>query len=74
MITEELRHGGDGGVGALDERMAILGVADGRRQHLAQRSGAVVAQQQHPGLERAGHAGGKKTGARNEIEALAAIV
>ncbi len=54
--------------------MAVLRVADRRRQHVGKRHGAVVAQQQHPGFERAGHAGGEQPGAGHEIEALAAVM
>jgi hypothetical protein len=72
--TKELGDRGDGGVGALDQRIAVLRVPDCRRQHLAQRQRAIVAQHQHPGRERAGHAGGKKAGAGHEIEAFAAIM
>ena len=74
MVAEKLVHRGDGGAGALDQRMAVLRVADRRRQHVAQRQRAVVAQEQHPGLERAGHAGGEQPGAGHQIEPFAAIM
>ena len=56
--------------------------ADSRSAHIRslatstsrKRHGAVVAQQQHPGLERARHAGGEEAGAGHEVEALAAIM
>ena len=54
--------------------MAVLGVTDRRRQHVGDRHGAVVAQQHHPGLEGAGHAGREQAGAGHEIEAFAAIM
>ena len=74
MLAEQLGDRGDGGVGALKERMAVLRIADRGREHLGERERAVVAQQQHPGLEGAGHAGGKEPGAGDEVETLAAIV
>ncbi len=74
MIAKQLRDGGDGGVGALHQRMAMLCVIDGGRQDFAQRDGAVIAQQQHPGLECAGDARGKQSGPGHEIEAQVAIV
>ena len=40
------------------------GIADRRLQHVAQPHGAVVAQHQHEGLERARDAGGEQPGAR----------
>ena len=74
ILAEQLRHRGDRGIGALEQRMAVLRVADRRRQHVGKRHGAVVAQQHHPGLERAGHAGGEQPGAGHEIEAFAAVM
>ena len=61
--------------GALHQRMAVLGVADGRLQHVAQAHGAVVAQHQHVGLEGAGNAGRQQPRARHDVEAeVVAIV
>ena len=74
MVAKELGDRGDGGAGALDQRVTVLRVADRGREHLGKRHGSVVAQQQHPGLERAGHAGGEEAGAGHEIESLAAIM
>ena len=72
--AEQLLDAGDGGAGALDQRMALGRVAERRRQHVGERHGAVVAQQQHPGLERAGHAGGEQPGAGHQIEPEPAIM
>ena len=44
-------------------------VADGRLEHLAQGHGAVVAQEQHPGIEGAGNDGGEQAGARHQADA-----
>ena len=55
--AEQFLDGLDGGGGALDQRIAVAGVGDGGLQHVAQPHRAVVAQQQHPGFEGAGHAG-----------------
>ena len=74
VIAEQLRHRGDGGVGTLQQWITVLRVTDRRRQHVSDAHGAVIAQQHHPGLERAGHAGGKEPGARNEVEAFAAVM
>ncbi len=74
MLAKQLRHGGDGGAGAFEQRRAVLRIADRRRQHLGKRHGAVVAQQPHPGLEGAGYAGSQEAGAGNQIEAFAAVM
>ena len=72
--AEQLRDRRDGGVRALDQRMALAGVEDRGRQHVGEPHGAVVAQQQHPGVEHAGHAGGEQAGARHHVEGLAAVM
>ncbi len=74
MLAEKFRDRCDGGTGAFNQRMAVLRISDRRRKDFAQRHGAVVAQQQHPGLERAGYAGGKEAGAGYEVQPFAAIV
>ena len=48
--------------------MAVAGIRDRRAEHLGQRHGAVIAQQHHPGVEGAGHAGRQQAGAGDEIE------
>ena len=74
MLSEQLRDRRDGGVRALDQRMAMARVGDRGRQHVGEPHGAVVAQQQHPGVEHAGHAGGQEPGARHHVEALLAVM
>ena len=74
ICAKEFGDGCDRSVGTLDQRVTVVRIADGRGQHLAQRQRAVIAQQQHPGLERAGHAGCQKPGAGHEIETLATII
>ena len=74
MLFEQLLDGRDGGVRALDQRMAMAGVIDRGRQHVGEPHGAVVAQQQHPGVEHARHAGGKQAGARHHVEAAPAVM
>ena len=74
MLAEQSGDRGDGGTGALEQRIAVLRITDRRRQHLAKRHRAVITQQQHPGLECAGHHRGEKPGAGNEVEAFAAIM
>jgi hypothetical protein len=69
MLAEQVLHGVDGGADALDQGIAVPGVADRRREHVAERQRAVVAQEQHVGVEGAWHAGGEKAGAGYEIEA-----
>ena len=74
MRAKHLGHHGDGRGGALDQRMAALRVADRRREDVGEPQRAVVAQDQHPGLERAGHAGGKEPGAGHEVEPFLAVM
>ena len=74
MFAEQRGDRADGSVGALEQRMTVLGVADGGLKHLGKRHGAVVAQQHHPSFERAGDASGKQAGAGYEIEPFAAVM
>ena len=74
VIAEQLLDRPDRGVGALDQRMAVLRVRDRGRQHVGERHGAVVAQQQHPGVEHAGHAGREQAGAGHHVEAFALVM
>ena len=69
VIAEQVLHGVDGGADALDQRIAVARVADRGRQHIRDAHRAVVAQQRHPGVERARNAGRKQPGARHKIEA-----
>ena len=59
---------------AFDQRIAVAGIGDGRFEHVAQPQRAVVAQQQHPGFERAGNAGRQQPGAGHHLQAFAAIM
>lgn len=52
----------------------MLGVADGVLQHVGQRLGAVVAQQEQPGVEGPGHGGGERSGAGDEVESEPLVV
>ena len=74
VLAEQLLHGGDGGIGALHQRVAVARIGDRRRQHVGEPQGAVVAQQRHPGVEHAGNAGGEQAGARHHVEAEAAVM
>jgi hypothetical protein len=74
VLAKQLLDARDGRARALYQRMAFGRVEERRRQHIGKRHGAVVAQQQHPGLERPGHTGGEQAGARNQIEAEPTIV
>ena len=71
MLAEQVLDRGDGRIGALDQRMAVARVGDRGREHVGERHGAVVAQQQHPGIEHAGHAGREQPGAGHQVEAEA---
>ena len=59
----------DGADDARHQRKAVLGVADRIGEHVARLERAVVAQQQHPAVERAGHDGGQQSGAGHLLEA-----
>ena len=74
ILTEQRFDGRDGGVRALDQGMALARIEDRGREHVGEPHGAVVAQQHHPGVEHARHAGGKKAGARHHVEAEAAVM
>ena len=74
MFPEQLFDGLDGRRRAFDQRVAIAGVGDGGFEHIPQPHGAVIAEQQHPGFERAGHAGGQKSGAGHHLELFALVV
>ena len=74
VVAEQLFHGGDGGIGALHQRVAVARIGDGGRQHVGQPHGAVVAQHRHPGIEHAGDAGSEQAGAGHHVEAEAAVM
>ncbi len=69
VFVEQVLDGVDGGADALDQRIAVARIADRGRQHVGDAHRAVVAQQRHPGVERAGNAGREQAGAGDEIEA-----
>jgi hypothetical protein len=54
--------------------VTLVGVIDRRRQHVGEPHGAVVAQQQHPGIEHSGHASREQPGAGHHVEAEAAVM
>ena len=74
MLAEQLFHSCDRGIGALDQRMAFARVEDRRRDDIGDAHGAVIAQQHHPAVEHAGHAGGEEAGARHHVETKRAVV
>ena len=74
MLPEQLLDRLDCRGRALNQRIAIARVSDGGLQHVAQFHGAVVPQQQHPGLKRAGNAGREQAGAGHHLQAFAAIM
>ena len=73
MGLEEILEPRDGVGDARHQRMAVLRVVDGGLQHVAQSHGAMVAQQQHPGVERARDHGGQQAIAGNQRQAFGAV-
>ncbi len=71
---EQLPHGLDGLRETLHGRVSVLGVGDGVLQHVGQRFGAVVAQQEQPGVEGTGHGGGEWSGAGDEVQTQLLVV
>jgi hypothetical protein len=69
MSEKMVAHRRDRRGGALDKRMALLRVADRGAQRLGKRDGAVIAQQQHEGIEASWHARREQAGAGDKIEA-----
>ncbi|KAG0920073.1 hypothetical protein G6F32_015782 [Rhizopus arrhizus] len=53
--------------------MAMLGVIDSGLQHVAHAHRAVVAQEQHPGVERARDHGGQPAVARDQLQPFGAV-
>ena len=51
-----------------EDRIAVLRVADRRRGHLRERHGPELAEQEHPGGERAGDGRGQDAAPRDELE------
>ena len=58
----------DGRGHAREQRMSVAGVADGRLEHGRERQAAVVAQQEQPGVDRAGDRRRQRTRARDVVE------
>ena len=69
VVGEELAHAGHGRRHRRQERVPVPGVADGRAEHRGQRQGAVVTEQQQPGVHRSGDRGGQGTGAGDVVHA-----
>ena len=69
VVGEQRPDPRDGLPGRADQRVAGGGVADRRLQHLGERAGAVVAQQQQPGVDGARHHGGERSGTGDEVQA-----
>ncbi|MNX58533.1 hypothetical protein D3C86_893810 [compost metagenome] len=70
---EEILQAGDGVGNARHQRMAVLGVIDGGFEHVAHAHRAMVAQQQHPGVERPRNDGGQQAVAGDELEPFGAV-
>ncbi|MCY1513454.1 hypothetical protein D9M68_479550 [compost metagenome] len=70
---EKVLQAGDGIGNARHQRMAMLGVIDGGLQHVAHAHRAVVAQQQHPGVEGARDDRGQEPVARDQLQAFGAV-
>ncbi len=66
---EEILRGENGRRDAGQNRKSILGVTDRRLQNVGKLPGAVVAQHQHPGVERAGHDARQHAGAGHLLAA-----
>ncbi|PKQ03868.1 MAG: hypothetical protein CVT71_02830, partial [Alphaproteobacteria bacterium HGW-Alphaproteobacteria-10] len=71
---EEIAQARDGVGDAGQHRVALVGVEDRRLQRLPHRDGAIVAQHQHPRVERAGDHGGQQAGAGRKLKPLRAVV
>src|SRR5208282_1571845 len=65
---EYARDAGDGATDGRDDGIAAPGVVDRVAHHVAQARDAVVAQQQHPRAERAGHAGREQAVPRYQVD------
>ena len=74
VLPEHLFDGGNRRAGAFHQRVAVAGIGNGGLENVAQPQRAVVAQQQHPGFERAGNAGGQEPGSGHHLQAFAAVM
>ena len=70
---EELRDPRDRGGGGGQQRMTVARVADRVGEHVGELQRAVVAQQQQPGIDRAGDGGREAARAGHEVEPLGAV-
>ena len=68
VLAEHPGHAGDRAADGRDDRVAAARVLDRVAQHVAEPGHAVVAQQQHPGPERARDAGGQQAVAGDQVE------
>ena len=68
VVPEQLGHAGDTPADRGQQRVAAGRVPDRVAHHVPQPEGAVLPQQQHPGPERAGHAGGEQPAAGHEVK------
>ncbi len=73
VLGEQLGHQLDGRGDPVDDRISVACVADRVAEHVAQRQGAVLAQQGQPTVPRTRHGRGEQSGAGNQVEALVAI-
>ncbi len=67
-ITEQLGHAGDPPADRRHQRVSAGRVADRVAHHVPQPERAELPQHQHPGPERAGHAGGEQPAAGHQVE------
>ncbi len=74
MRGEQVGDRGDRDADAAEHRMPVPRVADREREHLVEFPGAVVAQQEQPGVDCRRNRGGQRAGPRHELEALSAVV
>ena len=68
LLGEQVADALDGGGDAGQERVPVAGVVDGRPEHGGQRQRAVVAQQQQPGVDGAGHGRGERPRAGHVVQ------
>ena len=68
VLAEQVRHAGDRPADRRHERVTGLGVADRVAEDVAQPEGAVLAQQEQPAAERAGHGSGEQAAAGYQVK------
>jgi hypothetical protein len=74
VVNEEVLHCVDGCAHPPHDRVAVAGVADGERQNVAQLPGAVIAEQQKPGVDGGRNGSGEGTGTGDQFKALGELV